>query len=254
MQELMFFDANAKIGHSISGPLPGARELLAEMDRNGVDFALVQHNNLDTIGEVNANREIVELMQEDSAQRLYGVWSILPEQCHELPESGEFFAQMRQNRIKALTLLPTAHRYIACRITVGKMLDEAAERKIPVLLYGVQGDWSAQWGALYNFMEIFPNLHCIINGGHKWGNDRYIRPLLENYPNLRVEISGYWVPEGLRDLVELYGSERILYGSGFPIYNHGNGMLQIKQSGLNMTDIANIAGLNLKKILEDAEI
>ncbi len=104
-------------------------------------------------------------------------------------------------------------------------------------------------------MAEFPDLTTIYQEKTgKWGSDRNIRPLLENYPNFYFETSGYWVPEGIRDLADEYGAERILYGSGFPRYNQGNGMLQLKHSGLPPEAVAKIAGGNLARLLEGAQL
>ena len=86
------------------------------------------------------------------------------------------------------------------------------------------------------------------------GSDRNIRPLLETYENFYFEIARYWVPEGIRGLAEKYGAERILYGTNFPTGNQGNGMLQLKHSGLDDESIAKIAGKNLERILKGAEL
>ena len=69
----------------------------------------------------------------------------------------------------------------------------------------------------------------------------------------RVELAGYWVPEGIADLARTYGPERILWGSGFPQYNQGSSMLQLKQSGLDEAEIALIAGKNFENMLEAAQ-
>ena len=250
MKDLMFFDANAVVGNTLKGVKPGCAELLKEMDRNGVDKVLVRHGNMAAAGVLITNREISSMLKDAASDRLYGVWGILPSQCNELPAGKEFFEAMKFNNIKALTLMPDEHRFVACRLTIGKLMDEAAERKIPVLLHG----FKLNWKAIYDFMKEFPHIYSIVSAGHKWGSDRNIRPLLENYENLCVELAGYWVPEGVRDLAEIYGADRILYGSGFPTYGHGSGMLQLKQSGLNESDIAKIAGLNMAQLIEGAEI
>ena len=67
-----------------------------------------------------------------------------------------------------------------------------------------------------------------------------------------MEISGYWVPEGIADLAKTYGAERLLYGSGFPRYDQGCSMLQLKYSGLDERDVALIAGKNLENMLEES--
>ena len=212
MKDMMFFDSDCQIGNTIFGARPDVDALLKEMDFSGVDYALVRHNNLSALGAEESNKEIAKMLAQDSSSRLCGVWSILPEQCDEQPPRAEFFQAMRQNKIKALTLDPVHHRFEARKVTIGKLMAEIAERKIPVMLNYVQ----YQWEKLYDFMERFPELTCIVCAGQKWGNDRYIRPLLENYSNLYINTCGYWVPEGIYDLTKLYGAERILYGSGFP--------------------------------------
>ncbi|OQA82750.1 MAG: Amidohydrolase [Lentisphaerae bacterium ADurb.Bin242] len=249
MKNILFFDANCRMGNSVSGPGPDVKALLNEMDYYGVDKALVRHANIAN-GALSSNREIVNFLKTDVSGRLTGVWCILPSQCDEIPEPDVFFSQMKENRIRALTLSPFEQRYVPCRLTLGKILDAAAERRIPVQLDAFAGKWTE----LYAFLKEFPDLTCIVNAGNKWGSDRNIRPLLENYPNTRIETAGYWVPEGIYDLAEKYGAERILYGSGFPGYNQGSGMLQLKHSGLNEAGIVKIAGANLEKLLKGAQL
>ena len=250
MKELMFFDVNCRIGDYIEA-YPGMTELLADMDFYGVDKALVRHNGL-AKAPLSTNKALAEMLkQEDPDQRLTGVWCILPHSCDEIPEPDEFFRQMKENRIGAITLSPFEHRYQPRRIVIGKIMDAAAERKVPVLLDAFAG----QWAHLYDFLERFPkNTFIYVENWGKWGSDRNIRPLLETYENFYFDIARYWVPEGVRDLAEKYGADRILYGTNFPTGNQGSGMLQLKYSGLDDESIAKIAGKNLERILKGAQL
>ena len=252
MQDIFFYDCNAAIGLPMNGGAcaADAKAMLTEMDYAGVDKALVRYINTD-IASAYSNAYLAELLKEDKAERLTGVWTILPSQCRELLGPDEFFGAFKANRIGAVTLYPVEHRYVPCRLTLGRILDAAAERKVPVLLNGFAG----RWEALYNFMKEFPRLTCIyVEKGGKWGSDRNIRPLLENYSGFHFETAGYWVPEGIADLANEYGAERIIYGSNFPKYNQGNGMLQLKYSGLPAEKVALIAGKNLENLLKGAEL
>ena len=105
MKDLMFFDANAVVGNTLKGVKPGCAELLKEMDRNGVDKALVRHGNMAAAGVLITNREISSMLKDAASDRLYGVWGILPSQCNELPAGKEFFEAMKFNNIKALRKL-----------------------------------------------------------------------------------------------------------------------------------------------------
>lgn len=250
MKECMFFDANCRIGNSMNAPGPDAKELLSDMNTYGVDKALVRHAAIPT-GALSSNRFLAEMLRTDDSGRLVGVWCILPDQCGEIPPPARFFTEMKENRIGALTLSPFEHRYVPCRWTLGKIMDAAAERRVPVLLDAFAG----KWPELYSFLKEFPeNVFLYFDAWGKWGTDRQIRPLLENFPRFYFGTTGYWIPEGLRDLAEIYGAERILYASGFPTFNQGNQMLQLKQSGLDKAAIEKIAGLNLEKRLKGAQL
>ncbi len=252
MKDLLFFDADCRVG---SGPnigiRPGVTELLEDMNYYGVDKALVMHGNIAMLGALETNRELAAMLRVDESGRLRGVWCLLPRQCGEQPEPDAFFAKMKQNRIAALTLSPFEHRYIPCRLTLGKIMDAAAERRVPVLLR----EFSGKWRELYDFVGEFPkNIFILSDPIGKWGHDRQVRPLLENYSGFHYGMTGYWMPEGIRNLAETYGSDRILYSSGFPHYNQGSGMLQLKHSGLNADAIAEIAGKNLENLLKGAQL
>ena len=252
MRDLFFFDVDCAIG---SGPAigvkPGVRELLADMDRCGVDRALVRHGNFKQLGAEAGNRELAAMLDADGSGRLCGVWCILPDQCPELPQGDAFFAAMKEHRIRALTLYPEEHLFVPRRWAIGRIMDAAAERRIPVLFEAAHNDWSN----IYDFVKEFPRNRIVIREyWGKWGHDRQLRPLLENCENVFYSIGGYQVPDGIRDLVELYGAHRILYGSGYPRYNHGTGMLQLKQGGMSDDAVAEIAGKTMEKMLAEVQL
>lgn len=244
MKELKFFDALALIGDTMMGPGPDVAELLAEMDRYGVDKALIGHANLDNLPCAENNRLVAEMVRAGGG-RLAGVWGLLPPQCDELPEPEFFFEQMKQSGVVALTISPQAHHYLISKLTLGMWMREAASRGIPIILDRLSPR------ELYDFLELFPDVTTLIQWQfQKWGSDRQLRPLLEAYRNCYFLLAGYWVPEGIRDLAEKYGAERLLYSSGFPGKNHGSSMLQLRHSGLPMEAIRGIAGENLERILK----
>ena len=249
MKSLNFFDCDARIGDTIRGARPGVAELLAEMDRCGIERALIGHNNWAFSALDDANGEVAAAVAA-GANRLTGVWCVLPPQCGETPAPEELFAAMREQGIGAITLYPEEHRFQLSRLSLGGLMAAAAKRKVPVILdfFGEKYDF------LYKFMELFPDVVCIARGAYKFGCDRFLRPLLETYKGFHFCFSGYWVPEGVRDLAERYGAKRLLFGSGFPQLNPGSAMLQLRHSGLNDADVAAIAGGNLETMLSEAEL
>lgn len=249
MKALKFFDCDTRIGDTLRGSRPGTAELLAEMDRCGIERALVGHNNWAFGALDDTNGEVAEAVAA-GAGRLTGVWCILPTCCGECPPPEKWFADMRRNNIGAITLYPEEHRYELSRLSLGGIMTAAAARRVPVIL----DFFGEKYDLLYEFMELFPETVCIARGAYKFGCDRYLRPLLETYAGFRFAFSGYWVPEGIRDLAEKFGAERLLFGSGFPLLNPGSAMLQLRHSGLNDADVARIAAGNLEKLLSEARL
>ncbi len=252
MRELFFYDSMCAVGLPLTGGTAATTpdELHKEMDRYGIDKALVRHINLPNINAELSNEIVAEFVGNDHSGRIRGVWCILPEQCEELPKPDLLFRRMGESGIAALTLAPFSHRWIPCRLTIGRIMDAAAERHIPVLL----DNFTGRWQELYAFLKEFPRNITMIQDRSKHGPDRLIRPLLEAYENLHYVISCHWVPEGIRDLAERYGAERLLYGSNYPIFSQGSMMLSLKQSGLPMDEIRKISGKNLENLLNGAQL
>lgn len=249
LNKLEFFDAYCQLLTPLNAlpkpPFDSPLSLLAEMDRNGVARALVHHGNAPDVGAVAANAELAAAIRP-FADRLTGIWSILPSQCDEIPAPDKLFVSMVRNNIGALTLLPLAHRWQPCRLTIGKLMDAAAERQVPVIL---PSRMMNGWSGIYAFMKEFPRATVIISQLGLWGSDRNVRPLFENYAGVHLELGEYWVPEGIRDLADRYGAERLLYGSDIPSYGFGSTMFLLINSQLPRNDISAIASGNLKRLL-----
>ncbi|MBR7155534.1 MAG: amidohydrolase family protein [Lentisphaeria bacterium] len=251
MKELQFFDCNCRIGTK-NEPLPDAVELLAEMDYYGIDRALVHHNAYSFAAEAT-NRDLAQMLEADTEKRLTGVWTLLPDCCDELGGIEQFFAAMAKHRIKALTLDPFSHHYLPRRMVIGRIMDAARERKVPILLNAFTT--MTRWQDMYDFLAEFPeNIYIYAESTGIWGRDRVFRPLLETYSGFYFDTGSYWVPEGIHALVEKYGSDRILFGSGFPKLTLGGSMLQLKYSKLPEADLQKICSGNLTRILEEVEI
>ena len=251
MRDLCFFDANCELGAPMNAkPRYAATvaDLCAEMDRMGVEKALVQYLNLAN-GPVFANDRVAEMLEDDPGRRLLGVWHILPEQCDELPHGDALFDAMKARRAVALRHRAAPQRWVPCRMTIGKIMDGARERGVPLLTSHT--DYADDWAGLYRFIQEFPENIFIVIPNSLWGTDRQIRPLLENFPRVYLETSTFWLPEGLRDIARKYGADRIVYGSGFPAYNQGNMMSVVRNLELGEAEKRLIASGNLERILSE---
>ena len=253
MIELDFFDANCRLGVPMNGAwtcAPDIPDLLSEMDRVGVRRALVAAVNAAAAGAVYENALLSEKFArhaQSAVGRLFACWSILPEQCDELPHGQAFFDCMAEHNVRAVEMLPKSHRWVPRRVVVGPLFDRLAEAGIPILMR--VHDEAGGWEGVYDIVERFPENRFIIASCGVWGCDRLIRPLLDGYKGVYFETGENWTAGGIESLVSACGHDQILYGSNYPRDNHGQGMLNIRHARISDEAKVAIAGGNLTRLL-----
>ena len=247
-----WFDCNAYFGLPTKRPLrpvETAEALLAEMDRAGIDRALVwhvaQHDYSPTVGNEMLVRAIA------AHDRLVGCCVVLPPQTHEMPRAPHLFDWMASARLRAVRVFPLANRYEFHAATLGGVLEAMDRRQVPLLVSMARG---VAWGDLYRLLEAIPSLVCVVCDHGCWGQDRLFRPLLDTFPNVYVDTAGYLLDGGIEALVADYGAGRLVFGTGFPDHYHGGMMLTLRHARISDEDRQAIAGGNLVRLLGEAEL
>jgi hypothetical protein len=248
MDKIAFFDASAGFGVALVPPMKyaeTAQDLLREMDRCGVDEALVWHVAMKDDSPVIGNRLLSEAIK--GKPRLHGTWALLPFQTGELGTPQQFLAAMRKNNIRALRAWPSEHRYILNSVTFGEFFEMMVEQSIPILL-------DPDWGLITSVLRDCPKLTVIAVGHGNWGMDRYFRPLIEKYPNFYLDTSRYELDMGIADLCRKYGPDRLLFATNYPATVMGAPMLTLLHSDIPPEAKQAIASGNLKRMLAGARV
>ncbi|MFH1706373.1 MAG: amidohydrolase family protein [Planctomycetota bacterium] len=243
-----FFDCNCSIGlptNAIPRPVGTAKELIAAMDRSGIAKALVWHVAQRDASVQDGNRMLTEEIAP-YPKRLSGCWTILPTQTGELPPPAALFGAMAEHNIRALRAFPTLHKYLLCRESVGPILARMVKARVPLLLSRMD---DADWRIARDILREFPQLVCVLCDVGLWGADRWFRPLVEHYPNVYVEISEYILAGGIPDFVRWKGAGRLLFGTRFPVLDHGGMMLTLRHVPIPARDRLAIASGNMERIL-----
>jgi hypothetical protein len=244
---MQFFDCNVFFGLPAKrpiAPVATVEELLAEMDRSGVDKALVWHIAQHDASPRAGNQLLADAIR--SHPRLIGCWTVLPIQTGEFPRPATLFQQMKEARVAALRIFPSSHRFLANVVSMGDLLDQMVARRIPLFVSVRRG---MDWRDIYVLLAEFPDLVCVICDHGCWGMDRFFRPLLERYPRAYVDIAQYLLDGGLESLVADYGASRILFGSGFPESYFGGMMMALQHARIPDEAKAAISSGNLERIL-----
>jgi hypothetical protein len=243
-------DCNLSFGRYAWGgparPCETVGELRRELARAGMSGGLVRHSACDSGGAATGNRLLGESLRETGVP-LWGVWSLLPSCTGEFPDTEALPALMAARGIRAIGMNPEAHRFLPLPQVVGNYLEMMSERKIPLMLDTGRGLSLEQAFAL---MRAFPSLTAILTYADCWPSDRLLRPFLEGFPNLCLDMAYILTDRGVESLVERYGAGRLLLGSGFPGGYLGAHLLAIRHSDISEEEKALILGGNLARIVE----
>ena len=251
---MVFYDAHLTYGVPVNvenaPPLPchTITELDDALDRAGVTGGLVYSLAADMSGVVIGNRLLAEDLRTCSSD-LYGVYSIVPRFTDEIPSATDLPDVLKASKMAAVRIAPRTHMFLAKAGILSDYLEMAIECRIPMVFDTSCG---IELGEIYDIMERFPQLPAILSYNNIWPADRFYRPFLAQFPNLRMELSSMITERDIDDLVSRFGAERLLFGSRFPTMYIGGQQLQLKFSRISDADKELIAGGNLRRMIEEA--
>lgn len=250
------FDATCMVGrHRVLGVggLHTVEDLLADMDHHGIAEALV----VDCLSRENhpgeGNPRIVEWTRDHP--RLHPLWAALPTgEAEGLPRPADLPARMREAGVGALLLCPRQYRFPLSDWCVDALLEPLAEAGVPVIIDGndltepLHWDY-LEWDQIVGLCRRWPTLPVLAREWRIRRSQRTIYRALEACPNLRVELSGYWLYRGVEYITERWGSERLVFGSNWPFLNHGQTLATLTFAEVSDADKERIAGGNLRRLL-----
>jgi len=211
------------------------------MDWCGIDAALVYHANQRFASPVTWNPALAGELK--GCKRLVPTWAILPESCKELQPAEELVSEMKRRGIAALWAFPQEHRY---RLDGGSFKDLfrlMAQKRIPLFA-------KENLSNLKELLEECPDLPVVAVNQGPHSLDRFLRPLMDAFPNLYIETSGLLVEGLIEGLCARYGPERILFGSGFPDNCTGGAFRRLLRADIGDDARKAIAGENLVRLLQ----
>jgi hypothetical protein len=245
---LRFFDCNCAFGPYRTRVFRFAHtadELIEEMEFSNIDRALVYHTAMRFDHPIVGNERVVT--ETAGHDRLLPTWALLPSQTGEQPPLETLLREMGRREVRALRLFPDEHRYFCDEITWGDQLAVYAERRIPLFV-------RASLDKVAQLLRSFPSLIVITGSQGSNPLDRYAWPLVEKFPNLIFETSGYIVDGGIEEFCKRYSASRLVFGSGYPDNSSGAAMLALARADISETDRQAIARNNLCRLLAEATL
>jgi hypothetical protein len=243
---LSFFDCNCAFGPYRTRVFRFARtvgELIEEMDFSNIQQALVYHTAMRFDHPLIGNELVV---RETAGQsRLIATWALLPRQTEELPSLETMLPEMQLKGVRAFWLFPEEHRYFLDEITWGREMSVLMERRIPLFI-------RASLDRIATLLRSFPELVVVTGSQGSNPLDRYAWPLIEQFPHLMFDTSGYLVDGGIEEFCRRYSASRLIFGSGYPDNAAGAAMLCLAHAEISDAERRSVAGGNLNRLLEGA--
>lgn len=243
--KLFFFDCNAFIGRHQNPFVDSPFEfnmLEDSIKASGLKASLVYHSASVLYDASYGNKKLIEETKNKSA--LYLVWVAIPELCNSKKEAELFFSQITGNKIYAIKIFPRYHNYNVFSGVIDKLLSFLGEKKIPLLV----NQEEISWDEIIYILGKFDNVPFLLqNSGYRM--ERYLTSLLHKYKNLNLDISRYQAHGGIEYLCSQFGSERIFFGSGMPVFSAEPIMMMIDNAQILLEEKQNISSKNLLRLL-----
>ncbi len=235
------FDANVRVGdlHYQPSPCRNRTQLLAEMDRHGVEKALIYHAQTEEVSPIDGNGFLEEWLDDD---RLFPQWSVTPTpdsmaQIKALHEQGRVH-NVRLHNARAVGL---PFRPWAC----GPMLSWLSENRIPLWIPLPDADADE----LATTLSAFPELVTVLVGAH-YSHALWVRPLMTTLPNAYLELSRIEPLGEVEALCAEYGAERFVYGSWYDRLAMGTMLFYLHHTDLSEAELELVCAGNLLRILQ----
>jgi len=245
MPEHTFFDCNCTVGRR-STPRPendlSPEEILAELEYAGVSDALTIHAHAREYDPRIGNDRISEIAAQHP--EFVPCYVALPHHTGELPGGDALLRYLADGGARAVRLFPKDHNYGLGETWCGELFSTLEEAGVPVLVAVEQTDWRE----VGEILAAHPGLKLLLlRVGYRI--NRWVYPLLEKYPGLRLEPALYPLHGGIDAVVEKFGAERLVFGTGLPLWDAGASIAQIHYAGVDPASRRRIAGENLQEML-----
>ena len=245
---LEFFDSNCCIGRSAVinlGSFHSADDLVSRMKQYGIGKALAYHAMARDHFPAEGNPLMIEVAKRHN--HLHPVWVVMPHQTGEFPNPYELEKQLKAEGVRAVRIYPSAerHNYSLKPYSSGGLLEMLAHNSVPLFVDIDEVGWDNIDSLLATYKDL-PAILC--NTGYR--SDRYLYPLMQSFENLHIETSRYLSHLGMEALCKKVGSDRILFGTGMPVYTGAGAVFYINKLMLDDADKQKIASANLTRLLE----
>ncbi|HBN83164.1 MAG TPA: hypothetical protein DDZ89_04915, partial [Clostridiales bacterium] len=241
---MIYFDSNMCVGkQGLKHPMElwKTEDVLSVMEQCAVSAALVYSGWSKDYAPRYGNERLMKELQKND--RLYGCYTILPNLYGDFFDPDEMVRDIKEKGFVATKMFPGSHKFTPDERTMGYYYSALEKENIPLLVD------SSEIGFSYaeHILERHPDLKLLLLGVG-WGEERKIFPLLREYQNLYLDFSLLQTNYVIERMLQNYGADRFVFGSGMPKMSLGAARSLIDYAQISQGDKQKIAGGNLARL------
>jgi predicted TIM-barrel fold metal-dependent hydrolase len=161
-----------------------------------------------------------------------------------MPDGDALIRYLAEGGAKVARLYPREHSYGLGETWCGRLFGVLEEAGVPVLIDFDQ----TSWPEIDAILAAHPGLNLVVlRPGYR--SDRWLYPLLARHRGLRVETENYAAHMALEAITERFGAERLIFGSGMPVWDPAGAMTHVLYAAVDDRARRRIAGENLQSLL-----
>ena len=221
-----------------------AAELAAELEYRGIAEALVWHRDAQDRGIEWVERRLPELAD---FPQLHPTLTMVPTCCDEMPSAENFIERMRACGARAVRAFRVRHAFLLDRVSCGDLFDAFIAHSVPVIV--PLPELPGMWHNVYDLLRDFPRLTLVVTQSGCWGEDRFFRPLMREYPRFFISTNRFETAGQLKSLVDSVGPDHLLFGSGLPFNEPGGYVMMLARAEIPDEARSAIAWGNLDRLL-----
>lgn len=221
--------------------------LLNQMNETGVDHALIQSVATTPKQVSSINRFIAETVK-NSGGKFTGLGTLHPDSA----DIEEDVGQVVSLGLKGVKLHPDIQRFKIDDYRCLKIYEVCEKQKLPILMHTGDNRYDySNPNRLLPVLEIYTSL--VVIGGHLGGYSVWDEAAqkLSGLPNFYVDTSSsipFIGAEHAKRVIEKYGTDRVLFGTDYPMYPQTSEVDSLLEMGLSEEDYKKIFSENAKRI------
>ena len=249
MKELQFFDCGVSFGRRklrLPDSFYTKEGLIENMDALGIDRALVSHSVARELDPIAGNQMLMDEIAGND--RLLPLWTVLPHHTGEFPAPDVLVSQMKASNVRAVTMFPSLGEYYFSLKdwNCGELYAALEKHQIPLFI--AMGQFDPNFDGLYELLTNHPNLNLVLTNV-TYRIARNIYPLFKLFPRLSIETFGFKPMDGIEEVCERFGAQRLIFGSGMPHASGAAAVAMITYANISQADKERIAHENLDALL-----